>query len=420
MLFSIPQSMDLDFKNSHTTYSTHGFHTYPAKMVPQIAKALLDEYGKNATNLFDPYCGTGTSLIEANLHGLNGIGTDLNPLARLIAKTKTTPIEIQTLDFHLRDFYNYLFSFRFGFSTNQKSIIVPTFKNIDFWFSRTVKKDLAVISRYIDSIENVDIKEFFQVALSQTIRECSWTRKNEFKLYKMSPDRIKIFKPDSYSVFEKTLGKNRDGLLDFMNEANEDVKSNIFDFDTSVRIPKKVIPDESIDIILTSPPYGDSSTTVAYGQFSALANQWLGLMERGRALDEQLMGGIKASRIPKFKSSILNEQIREIEEIDRGRALDVSSFYQSYNSSIKNVSSKVKKNGFACYVVSNRTVKGVRLETGTITKDFFEAYGFTHVETFERTITNKRMPKKNSSTGIKGVKTGLMNTEYIVVLQKNS
>ncbi len=410
--------MDLDFKNSHTTYSTHGFHTYPAKMIPQIAKALLDEFGKNATNLFDPYCGTGTSLVEANLHGLNGIGTDLNPLARLIAKTKTTPIEIQTLDLHLRDFYNYLFNYRFGFTTNQDSIVVPSFKNIDFWFSRTVKKDISVISNYVDTIENHDIKEFFQVALSQTIRLCSWTRKNEFKLYRMSPERIRIFKPDSFSVFEKTLGKNRDGLLDFMNKSKEKVSSRIYDFDTSERIPKRVIPDESMDMVLTSPPYGDSTTTVAYGQFSALANQWLGFMDRGRALDEQLMGGKKASRIPKFKSRVLNDQVREVENIDRNRALDVASFYRGYHSSIRNVSNKVKKGGYACYVVSNRTVKGIQLETGQITKDFFELNGFDHVDTFSRTITNKRMPKKNSSSGKKGKKTPLMNKELVVVMKK--
>jgi site-specific DNA-methyltransferase (cytosine-N4-specific) len=169
--------MNLDFKNSHTTYSTHGFHTYPAKMIPQVAKALLEEFGKNSKLLFDPYCGSGTSLVEANLHGVNAIGTDLNPLARLIAKTKTTAIEIQTLDLHLKDFYNFLFKYRFGFTTNDDSIIAPSFQNIDFWFSRAVKKDLAVVKSYVDSIENAEIKQFFQLAFSQTIRECSWTRK---------------------------------------------------------------------------------------------------------------------------------------------------------------------------------------------------------------------------------------------------
>lgn len=410
--------MNLDFKNSHTTYSTHGFHTYPAKMIPQVAKALLDEFGKNSKLLFDPYCGSGTSLVEANLHGMNAIGTDLNPLARLIAKTKTTAIEIQTLDLHLKDFYNFLFKYRFGFTTNEDSIIVPSFQNIDFWFSRAVKNDLAVVKSYIDSIENAEIKQFFQLAFSQTIRECSWTRKNEFKLYKMSSERIKIFKPDTFSTFEKTLGKNRNGLEEFNTKVAKGVSTSVNSFDSSKYIPKKIVPDESVDIVLTSPPYGDSTTTVAYGQFSALANQWLGYMEKGRSLDNQLMGGKKASRLHTFQSDTLNDQLREIEKIDRSRTLDVVSFYKDYFSSIRNVSEKVKPQGFACYVVSNRTVRGTRLETGQITRDFFEANGFIHIETLSRTISNKRMPKKNSSSGVKGKKTALMNKELIVVMQK--
>ncbi|BFP42468.1 site-specific DNA-methyltransferase [Flavobacteriaceae bacterium GF1] len=410
--------MNLDFKNSHTTYSTHGFHTYPAKMIPQVAKALLDEYGKGIESLYDPYCGSGTSLVEAKLHNINAIGSDLNPLARLIAKVKTTPIELQTLDLHLQDFYNYLFNYRFGFRTNENSIIVPTFKNIDFWFSRTVKKDLSIISCFVDNIENVDIKEFFQVALSQTIRECSWTRKNEFKLYKMSANRIRIFKPDTFSTFEKILGKNRNGLKSLMKEADNDVNISINSFNSSNYISRRIIPDESIDMVLTSPPYGDSSTTVAYGQFSALANQWLGFMERGRGLDNELMGGKKAGRIQNFNSLLLNDQIREIERADRSRALDVVSFYRDYYSSIRNVSTKVRPGGYACYVVSNRTVRGVQLGTGEITKDFFEAHGFGHVETLSRNISNKRMPKKNSASGVKGKKTPLMNKELIVVMQK--
>jgi site-specific DNA-methyltransferase (cytosine-N4-specific) len=234
----------------------------------------------------------------------------------------------------------------------------------------------------------------------------------------MSSERIKIFKPDTFSTFEKTLGKNRNGLEEFTTQVAKGVSTSVNSFDSSRYIPKRVVPNESVDIVLTSPPYGDSSTTVAYGQFSALANQWLGYMEKGRTLDNQLMGGKKASRLHTFQSDTLNDQIREIDRVDRSRTLDVVSFYKDYFSSIRNVSEKVKPLGFACYVVSNRTVRGTRLETGQITRDFFEANGFNHIETLSRTISNKRMPKKNSSTGVKGEKTSLMNKELIVVMQK--
>lgn len=79
-----------EFKDVNTKYATHGFHNYPATMIPQIANKLIAEYGISAKTLFDPYCGTGTSLVEANLRGINAIGTDINPLARLISESKTT------------------------------------------------------------------------------------------------------------------------------------------------------------------------------------------------------------------------------------------------------------------------------------------------------------------------------------------
>jgi len=99
-----------DFKNANTKEYTHCFHSYPAMMIPQVARRIIEIYGKNATLLFDPYCGTGTSLVEANLKGINAIGTDLNPLARLIAQAKTTKIDSKALDKYLYDFTNYLFS----------------------------------------------------------------------------------------------------------------------------------------------------------------------------------------------------------------------------------------------------------------------------------------------------------------------
>ena len=77
-----------DFRTVNTKEHTHCFHNYPAIMIPQIANRLINLYGKKAKKLFDPYCGTGTSLVEANLNGIDAIGTDLNPMARLIAEAK--------------------------------------------------------------------------------------------------------------------------------------------------------------------------------------------------------------------------------------------------------------------------------------------------------------------------------------------
>lgn len=406
-----------DFKSENTKSFTHGFHTYPAMMIPQIAKKLIADYGTNSSLLFDPYCGTGTSLVEANIAGINAIGSDLNPLARLLAKVKTTPIENQTLKLHLLDFDKYLRDYRLGFDT-KKSIIVPNFSRIDFWFSKDVKQKLSVIKDYIEKIQNSDISDFFKIAFSQTVRDTSYTRNNEFKLYKMDSEQIKAFNPDPFSRMEFILGRNYKGLEEFMTSKVENSSTKILDINTIKYVPKKKIKENSVDLVITSPPYGDSSTTVAYGQFSTLANQWLDFMENGRTLDKDLMGGIRANRTKKFDSEALNDIINDITKIDSKRALDVVSFFSDYEKSIKHISPIVKKDGFLCYVVSNRKVKGQSVLTNEITKDFFVKYGFTHINTFSRKITGKRMPRQNSPTGNPGKKGNLMNKEYIVIMQK--
>jgi tRNA G10 N-methylase Trm11 len=410
--------IDFDFLYSDTLNLTHGFHTYPAKMIPQVANTLINEFGKNANLLFDPYCGTGTTLVEASLKGVNSIGVDLNPLARLISKVKTTSIEIQTLQLHLKDFYRYLFEYRFGFKMDD-NVVTPVFPRIDFWFSKSVKNKLGVINEYIKKIENSDIADFFKLAFSQTIRDCSYTRNNEFKLYKMSKEKIKTFNPDVYSTIENILGRNFRGLEKFIKEKKNNSICTIYDFNTINYIPKKILKNNSVDIVVTSPPYGDSSTTVAYGQFSALSNQWLGWMDNGRKLDNDLMGGRTAKKRIKFKSEILNSDIDNVYNEDEKRALDVVSFYRDYDKSIKMISKIVKPKGFVCYVVSNRTVRNNVMHTDEITKDFFSSCGFNHVDTLYRKISNKRLPRQNSPKGIAGQKTELMNKESIIIMQKN-
>ncbi len=405
-----------DFKEANTKETTHGFHSYPAMLVPQIAAELISEYGKRANILFDPFCGTGTTLVEANLKNINAIGTDLNPLARLISKTKTTKIPIQNIELFINDFYNYLFPFRFDY-TAKESVVAPKFSNINFWFTKSSISELAIVKNYIDHITDDHVKDFFQVAFSQTIRECSLTRKNEFKLYRMSKEQLKRFKPDIFKTFENTLAKNRMGLISLLASATTDARSDIYDFDTSKGIPTELIPPRSVDLIITSPPYGDSKTTVAYGQYSRLSNQWLGYFDSNK-LDNELMGGKKALTIERSTSDALNYSIARLKNIDDDRCKDVISFYHDYHNSISNCANVIKRKGFVCYVVSNRCVKGITLKTDQITRDFFEEVGFNHINTFERKISNKRMPRKNSPTGITGETKTLMNKEYIVVMQK--
>ena len=405
-----------DFKRANTKEYTHCFHAYPAMMIPQVARRLIENYGKNAKVLFDPYCGTGTSLVEANLFGINAIGTDINPLARLIAKTKTTVIDINVLDSFINNFADYIFSINFG-AERVKSIIIPQVKNIDYWFSKNVQQKLGIILGFIENINDVKIQNFFKVAFSETVRETSFVKQGEFKLVRDKNLKENNDK-DVFGIMIAKLTRNKTGLLEFINAHKNSSFTQVYDFNTVHKIPEDIIKSNSIDIIVTSPPYGDSRTTVAYGQYSRFSNEWLGFQEANQ-IDKMLMGGEKRKNTHIFKSDILNDVINEIQKKDKERARDVISFYEDYEKSINNVSATVKPNGFVCYVVGNRTVKGVNIPTDEITAELFESNGFTHIETIVRNIPNKRMPLKNSPTNLVGETSTTMKNEFIVICQKN-
>jgi tRNA G10 N-methylase Trm11 len=403
-----------DFVEANTKQFTHCYHNYPAMMIPQIAERILVKYGADSKLLFDPYCGTGTSLVEANLKGINAIGTDLNPLARLIAKTKTAKINLQVLDLYLKDFNDYIFFLMFNFS-NKVNIVIPQIKNIDFWFDKSVQEKLAIIKTFIDKIEDENVRNFFKVAFSETVRESSFTRNSEFKLFRMTAEQMRKFNPDVFGLMQSKLARNHKGLKTFLEQKQNAATSQVYDFNTINEV--KHIENESIDIVVTSPPYGDSHTTVAYGQFSRLANEWLDV-ENANQIDNNLMGGKRQKEICYFDSKALNDSLEKIVLADEKRAKEVSSFYYDYQKSIQNVAKTIKKGGYACYVVGNRKVKGEVLPTDEITKDFFENQGFSHIETIIRNIPNKRMPSKNSPTNVTGKKDETMNNEYIVIMQK--
>jgi tRNA G10 N-methylase Trm11 len=405
-----------DFRKANTKEYTHCFHAYPAMMIPQVARRIIENFGKKANILFDPYCGTGTSLVEANLFGINAIGTDINPLARLIAIAKTTKIDIQVLDLYLYDFNNYIFSINFRVD-NIKSVIIPEVKNIDYWFSKNIQHKLGILLGYIENINDISIKNFFKVAFSETVRETSFVKNGEFKIVKGKniKDKEDI---DVFGLMISKLSRNKQGLLDFEKSCKNETFTTVYDFNTVNIIPDKIIKANSIDIVVTSPPYGDSRTTVAYGQYSRFANEWLGYKEANQ-IDKMLMGGEKRKHSHLFKSEILNDVINTIQKQDKERARDVISFYEDYEKSINNVSTTLRRGGFVCYVVGNRTVKGVNIPTDEITAQFFEENGFTHIETIVRNIPNKRMPLKNSPSNIVGDTASTMKHEYIVICQKN-
>ncbi|MCX7839632.1 MAG: DNA methyltransferase, partial [Anaerolineae bacterium] len=234
-----PNTQDWTFNGASTRELTHCYHDYPARMIPQVAGKLLDMFAAvDATLLFDPYCGTGTSLVEGLVRGLNVIGTDLNPLARLIAQAKTSTPDLDEIDRHVAKFNR--FALRAKTRTLAESPAIPGISRLEFWFKPTVISHLRQVKNFIDEIMDNEIRLFFQVAFSETVRESSNTRNDEFKLYRYDAERLKKFNPDVFGIMAEKLKRNRAGLQKFlviMHNFRHPPYARIYDFDTVVGIP---------------------------------------------------------------------------------------------------------------------------------------------------------------------------------------
>ena len=95
-----------------------------------------------------------------------------------------------------------------------------------------------------------------------------------------------------------------------------------------------------------------------------------------------------------------------------------SQFYDDFAQCFPELSRVVRAGGYGCFVVGNRTVKGVRLPTDRILIEIAAYFGWTHITTHHRNIPNKRMPLRNSPSNKPGELSPTMTEEHIVVLQR--
>lgn len=407
-MYNVERNTKYDFDGQSYSKSYPNLHKYPATMIPQIGIELFKELNITSGKLLDPYCGSGSSFTIGLDRGLKKMwGFDINPLAVLISRTKFTKVDVDRVKLLKTRLRKRIYEFVKD-EDNVENVLFPHYYNIDFWFSKEVIRNLSILKFFIDKIKEIEIRRLFLVPLSETIRECSYTRSNEFKLYRMKSEDMVRFNPDVFGVFFEKMNR----VVDIYE------KYYLPNLDgASIKIDYKEFPknESFFDVVLTSPPYGDSSTTVAYGQFSMFSNEWLGI-PYARKIDNMLMGGRNVKEL--YKNSLLSDYIRQIEKESHKRALEVSSFYSDLENSIHNVSKSIRKGGISIYVVGNRRVKNVQLPTDQFIAEKFEQNGFKHILTYERALSNKIMPMKNSPSNISGNHKVTMTQEFIVVTKK--
>lgn len=453
-----------DFKDADTHKYSHGIHSYPAMMVSPISANIIKimKQIKNINSLFDPFSGSGTVLVEGMLANIPIIaGNDINPLALLLSKVKTTAIDITYLQNEYNDLqnrlkklyikYDYLINFVDDYITKEKgldltakdgwgsdathylnefyqkynvSLVAPDFKNIGYWFRPRVIFELSLLKMAINETKDKDIKDFFFVAMSEIIRLVSNRRNGEFKLFRMTPEKVTKFNPNTLNEFTKIVERNIEKFEDFIDAiGGNEGESNITIYnDNACELTN--VPNKTYDLVITSPPYGDSRTTVAYGEYSRLSLQWLGLFELSEkeimSVDKTLMGGQKFRNGFEYtiKSKVLRDVLDEIKDSDLERAGDVYSFYSDLEKAIGSISEKTASGGYQFWVVANRTVKGITIPTDKIIEEIAENCSLDYVYTIDRNIVNKVMPSANSPTNEAGKTSSTMTMEHIVVLRK--
>lgn len=407
-MYPVIRKEEYDFVGQSYASSYPNLHKYPATMIPQIGIKILNELNIKQGKMLDPYCGSGSSFIAGLDGGIKEMhGFDINPIAILISRTKFTKVNVSKVNIYKKRLRNAIYEF-IKKEKNLNGLNIPKIYNIDFWFSKIVQQNLAIIKLFIDKIKNKDIKRLFLLPFSETVRECSYTRDHEFKLYKMKSEDILRFNPDVISVYFEKLNKVISiYTMHYLSKlADSKIDINYKSFDGK---------DNYYDVVLTSPPYGDSRTTVAYGQFSLLSNEWMGI-KHARQVDKMLMGGHSEKNL--YLDGIIANYISDINKLSRKRALEVSSFYRDLKHSIRQVSNGIKNGGKVIYIVGNRRVKKLQLPTDQFVAEQFERNGLKHSFTYERMLGNKRMPSKNSPTNKKNQRVSTMTQEFIVVCEK--
>lgn len=393
-----------DFAGASYASMYPNLHRYPATMLPQIGLELLKDFSAKKTNLLDPYCGSGSSFISGLEYGIKDFsGFDLNPLAVMISRAKLSFIETKEI---LSQKEKLLENIAIQSNPNVDFSPLKNITNLDFWIEKNAQKDLIFVFNAIQTIEHLKIKNIFMLAFSETLREVSYVRNNEFKLFRMK--NYENYQPCVFYVFKQKL---EDIVNKYLYFYQPKIKGSCFDIKNTNFIKN----GEKFDTILTSPPYGDSRTTVAYGQFSTFINEWLGF-KNARQLDSQLLGGKKAKIY--YEKTCIKEYVLEIAKIDSKRALEISSFYFDLECSILSLISSIHNEGLVFFVIGNRTVKNITLPTDQFIAEILKNRGLKHLTTLKRKISNKTMPLRNSPSNQKGKQVTTMNDESIVVCQK--
>ena len=249
--------VDWSFINSKQD-SISLLHPYPARFIDALPRQLISIIGcPDDTSIFDPFCGSGTTLIEAQRAGIQSVGVDLNPIACLISRVKTT-----SLDDNFLDVAKCAHNSAYELFTNDY-VTIPGIPNLDHWFKESVQKALSALMQIISSEKSDTNKDALSFALSSIIVRVS----NQESDTRYAAIEKKIAGEDVFSSFLSACKK----LAFAKQETSFSVPAMVIENDILTLDASRI--KQPVGLVITSPPYPNAYEYWLYHKYRMW---WLG------------------------------------------------------------------------------------------------------------------------------------------------
>ncbi|NKQ34956.1 MAG: MerR family DNA-binding transcriptional regulator [Chloroflexi bacterium] len=380
--------IDWDFADASTSYLTHAIHPYPAKYIPQIPKALIRELASIGDTVLDPFCGSGTTLVEALRLECNAVGIDANPLACLISRAKTTVLrekEIECLKNLAEETGNIAQQAFMGtlplFPDLRPfpQVARPGFAGVEEWFDPPAINELAFIKEKCLALNREKAKRLALTAFSSIIVTVS--RQDSDTRYVR---RQKNIKPgDTLQLFSRALSQAIQRVTEFGQEVDNRFTAIVHE--ANILEPPEIEP---VDLVVCSPPYPNAYSYHLYHRTRML---WLD-MDQPKFKQEEIGSHRKYSR--KGKNAATADTFR-------GELFTILSW----------LSHTLKHNRYACFVIGDSTIKGERVHNDQLLIEVAEATGYQ----VEANLTRHLQAKKKSFNPA----IGKIKDEHIVILRNS-
>ena len=258
-------------RRQSTRYSVHGLHEYKGKFNPQVARALLNsaQVAPRSSMVLDPFCGSGTTLVEAAHLGVSAIGLDINPLAVLIANAKVAALRADT-DELLR--YAKAAT-RARRRTRSKPADEARSSYLRAWFA---PEQLIRIEELRRGIEDAPVayREILLVVASNLLREFSLQEPADLRIRRrMSAVSDRDVRDVFVGDVERLAYRVAQAQDAHKNKFARRSKAVLTDSRRGLSVGKMLKPS-SIDVAITSPPY---AMALPYIDTQRLSLVWLGL-----------------------------------------------------------------------------------------------------------------------------------------------